>query len=407
MQRAILLTREHETQITHQDSIHYEDKRHSIVHPKYQSSMNLNGEYEYYVPSQILSIEFALEREKLNSKSELLFEYKSIQNSLSWLNRLLDVKWQQLHDDFDNSFRWKLLNLQKQAEFFLENLTKKKQYSEESKNSENNFSRDKNGNGVSSEENIESKKIKTLHKKDIKNLPKPATTDKTDKPKTDDETKRMDKNIKNDKLASKIETRIMNYPQVKNISSHNFENKSSAIKINLSNETNKSTEIKADMVNKKISKKENKKLASISHDKSLANDLESHGNRSNEAKKVGAILSGKNKKNTSKRIDKQKRGKTRVILHKSSRKHVIHEPKTSRRTLRILVPSDKNKDKIQKNHYLSKKKIESNSREEIKARMDSISAMDEILEAVDEVLPTENPVEISPKGLKKTIPKML
>lgn len=50
--------------------------------------MNINQEFEY-IFSQILSnIKLALESERLNSRSELLFEYtKSIQDSLSWLTK--------------------------------------------------------------------------------------------------------------------------------------------------------------------------------------------------------------------------------------------------------------------------------------------------------------------------------
>lgn len=391
--------REHGKKITHQDSIYYEELQRSIIPQRYQSSMNLDREFEYYIPSKILSnIELALERERLNLKSELLFEYmKSIQNSLSWLTRLLDVKWRQLHDDFDNSFRRKLLNLKKQAEFFLENLIEEKQqqHAEKSKNSKNNFSRDKND--VSSDEDIQKnmKKATTLNGKDIKKFRKSGKTE-MDKNKTH----KIDKNITNDKLASKIETRIMSHPQLlKNLSSYDFENKSStAIKINLSNQkfiTNKSIEVKADLVNRKISK--TKKIASIPRDKSLATGFEDHGNRSSEAKKVRAILSGKNIMSTLK--ENQKRDQIRVVLHKSSRKNIIDKPKTpSRRTLQILVPSDENKNEKQKSHHVLRKKIENNSREEIKVRMDSISAMDEILEAVDEVLPTENPMGISPRG---------
>lgn len=88
----------------------------------------------------------------------------------------------------------------------------------------------------------------------------------------------------------------------------------------------------------------------------------------------------------------------------------MDKPGTSRRTLQILVPSERNdkKDKKQKIHHALKKKTESNSREEVKAgiSIDSISAMDEILEAVDDVLPTENPMEILSRGLKKTMSRM-
>lgn len=401
------MVEERRKRIINQDSIHHEDL-HFVVPQRYQNSMNIEQEFEDYTPSQILSnIEFAIERERLNSRSELLFEYiKSIQDSLSRLIRLFDVKWR--HGDFDDSFRWRLLNLQKQAEFLLQILIKEnqQQYAEKSKNSANNFSRDKSRNGISNDEEIKIKKSTTLNVEKINNFHK---SDKTEMVKN--KTQRTDKNITNNKHASIIETRIMNSQLLKNISSPSFENKnSSAINANNSNIqnfiVNKSTKVKSDLNNQEVSK--TNKIAKVFHDKFFAGYVdrenrssEDRENRSSEAKER-ASLSGKNI--TSKKIEKEEQDKVHVMLHKFSKTNVIDKPKIpSRRTLHILVPLDESKGKKQKIHHASIKKIEKNSRENVKARINDISAMDEILEAVGEVLP-EN-VEIS-RRLERTIPGM-
>jgi len=68
-----------------------------------------------------------------------------------------------------------------------------------------------------------------------------------------------------------------------------------------------------------------------------------------------------------------------------------------RRTLQILTPLNKNEK--QKNRHLSKNITDKhhyfNKRKEIKS---DGSAIDEILEAVDEVLPTDKSIEMLPKG---------
>lgn len=392
----VLLIQEREKTIINQDSIHHEDL-HFVVPRRYQNSMNLDQELEYYVPSQILSnVEFTLERQRLNSRTKLFFKYiKSIQDSLSRLIRLLDVKWRQLHDD---SFRWRLLNLQKQAQFLLEKKNQQ-QHAEKSKNPEDNFSRDKSRNGISNDEEIKIKKTTMLNAEEINNFRKP---DKTEMDKN--KTQRTDKNITINKLASTVETRIMSHSRLlNNISSHNFKNKNSTA-INLNNLSsqnfikNKSTEVKSDLNNQEISK--TNKFTRIFHDKSFTGFAD-HGNRSSEARKIYAILSGKNITSTLKKIEKEKQDKTRVIFHKFSKTNVIDKPRTpSRRMLQTLVPSDESKGKKQKIHHASRKKIEINSRENVKARINDISAIDEILEAVDEVLPSENPMEILSRGLK-------
>lgn len=378
----------------HQDSLQHEYLQRFIIPQRYQNSMNLDQEFEY-IFSQILSdVKLALESERLNSRSELLFEYtKSIQDNLSWLTKLLDIKWRQLHNDFDNSFRWRLLNLQKQSEFLLKNVIKENQYVEKREHSEDNILRDERRNGISNDKKINVKKTTILNGEDIRKL------DKIEMNKN--KTQETDKNITDDKLAFKVEARIMSHPQLlKDINNYDFENKNHSSQNVL---INKSIEFQTDLNNRKNSKTNNS--ARITHDKFFTTNFEDHGNRFNETKKRRPILSNKNTTSTLKEIDKQKHNKTRIIFRKFSRKNVIDKPKTpSRRTLQVLVPSD---DKKQEIHHVSEKKTKSNSREDIKeARIDGISAMDEILGAVDKVLPTENPVEILSRGLKKTIPRM-
>jgi len=377
----------------HQDSLQHEDLQF-IIPQRYQNSMNLDQEFEY-IFSQILSdVKLALESERLNSRSELLFEYtKSIQDNLSWLTKLLDIKWRQLHNDFNNSFRWRLLNLQKQSEFLLKNVIKENQYVEKREHSKDDILRDERRNGISNDKKINVKKTTILNGEDIRKL------DKIEMNKN--KTQETDKNITDDKLAFKVEARIMSHPQLlKDINNYDFENKNHSSQNVL---INKSIEFQTDLNNRKNSKTNNS--ARITHDKFFITNFENHGNRFNETKKRRPILSSKNTTNTLKEIDKQKHNKTRIIFRKFSRKNVIDKPKTpSRRTLQVLVPSD---DKKQEIHHVSEKKTKSNSREEIKeARIDGISAMDEILGAVDKVLPTENPVKILSRGLKKTIPRM-
>lgn len=378
----------------HQDSLQHEDLQRFIIPQRYQNSMNLDQEFEY-IFSQILSdVKLALESERLNSRSELLFEYtKSIQDNLSWLTKLLDIKWRQLHNDFNNSFRWRLLNLQKQSEFLLKNVIKENQYVEKREHSKDDILRDERRNGISNGKKINVKKTTILNGEDIRKL------DKIEMNKN--KTQETDKNITHDKLAFKVEARIMSHPQLlKDINNYDFENKNHSSQNVL---INKSIEFQTDLNNRKNSKTNNS--ARITHDKFFTTNFENHGNRFNETKKRRPILSSKNTTNTLKEIDKQKHNKTRIIFRKFSRKNVIDKPKTpSRRTLQVLVPSD---DKKQEIHHVSEKKTKSNSREEIKeARIDGISAMDEILGAVDKVLPTENPVKILSRGLKKTIPRM-
>lgn len=378
------MIQEYGGKIIHQDLLQHKDLRRLIIPQRYENSMNLNQEFEY-VSSQILS-DVKLENERLILRSELFFEYtKLIQDSLSWLTKLLDIKWRQLHNDFDNSLRWRLLNLQKQAEFYLKNLIKENQYTEKSKYSEDNFLRDENRNDISNDKKINVKKTTTLNGEDIRKLDKIEMNN--------NKTQKTDKNITDDKLALKVETRIMSHPQLlKNISNSDFLNK------NYSSQNVLINKFQTDLNNRK-----NSETNLFIQDKFFTTTLKNHGNQFSNIKKRRLILPNKNTTNTLKEIDKQKHNKTRIIFRKFSRKDVIDKPGTSRRTLQILVPSDDKKDKKQKIYHVLENKTESSSREEIKARIDSISAMDEILEAVDDVLPTENPMEILSKGLKKTV----
>ncbi|XP_025262142.1 uncharacterized protein LOC109609939 isoform X2 [Camponotus floridanus] len=341
LRRATLSIRESGRKEIHQDSLQHEDLQRFIIPQRYQNSMNFDQEFEYTF-SQILSdVKLALESERLNSRSELLFEYtKSIQDSLLWLTKLLDLKWQRLYNDFDNSFRWRLLNLQKQSEFFLKNLIKENQYVKKREHSED-ILKDESKNGISNEKKINVKKITILNGENIKNLDKIEINK--------NKTQETNKNITDDKLAFKVEARIMSHPQLLNdINIYDFENKNHSSQNVL---INKSVAFQTDLNNRKNSKTNN---SGITH-KFFTTNFEDYRNRFNEAKKRRPIL------------------------------------------------SDDKKQEID----VSKKKTESNSREEIKeARIDGISAMDEILGAVDKVLPTENPVEILSRGLKKTIPRM-
>ncbi|XP_072759859.1 uncharacterized protein [Anoplolepis gracilipes] len=389
--------------LIHQDSIQHKDLRCFVIPQRYQNSINLDQELEYYMLSQILSnVELVLERKRLNLRNELLFKYikiVSIQDSLSWLTRLFAVK---LHDDFDDSFRERLLYLLKQAEFLLEYLIKENQ-PQHTEKSKDNFSSDESKNDIANDEEIKIKKVTTLNKEGLKNFPdKP---DKTEIEKLKNKIQRTNKNIMDDK----VETRIMNYPQLKNISSNNFKNKSSTVK-NINNFTNqnfimnKSTETKykykTDMDNREISKMNT--FTRIPHGKSLATSFEDHRNRSNEVKKVYAILSGTNITSTVKKIEKEKQDQTHVIFDRYSRKNVDKPKIASQRTLQDIVHPDENNNKKQKFRYVSRKEMESNSHEGEKTKI----LINEILKAVNEVLPPENLTEVGSKRLKKTIPRM-
>lgn len=147
-----------------------------------------------------------------------------------------------MHNDFDNSFRWRLLNLQKQIEFLLKNLIKENQYTEKCKQSEDNFLKDESRNGISDDKKINDKKT-MINGEDIRKL------DKIEMNKN--KTQETDKNITDDKLVFKVETRIMSHPQLlKDISNYDFKNKNHSSQNVL---INNSTEFQTDLNDRKSS----------------------------------------------------------------------------------------------------------------------------------------------------------
>lgn len=393
MRRIALLMQEYGNsykRLTHQNSNAYEILRHVIV-PQDQDSINLDKN-DFALSWVISNLEFAMEMKRLISKNELSLEYtKSI---LLWLIKLFDLKWQQLYDDLDYISKWRLLNLKKQAEFFLENFFIDNQQHEKS-NDDKYISKD--GNNNESTENVEeiiltkqnkSNLIETKTKININKFPMNTPSD-----------------------TSKIETQIMNHQELTKHIEDNTKNLT-IIPINQEFTLNTPTDVKdtsiindtffskiktfrdEDLIKNKTSSKL-KEFIDIHHDE----HMKDHEKQFNQLKNISSILPNENITSTLQEIDQRKHIGTDVTLQ-GSLKNITDIRKTPfRRTLQVLAPSNKNEK--QKNRHVSTKNISDkhhyfNKRKEIKS--DNGSAMDEILEAVDEVLPTDKSIEMSPKG---------
>ncbi|XP_039314458.1 uncharacterized protein LOC120359728 isoform X1 [Solenopsis invicta] len=304
---------------------------HAIMPQENQDTTDLDK--DYFVSSWILSnSEFVLEIEKLILRNELSLEYiKSVQNVLLWLIKLFDTKWHQLHVDLDYISRWRLLNLQKQIEFLLKSLIVNNQQHE--KPNDYKYILEDGSDDISSIENVKVEEVILTEKEKgkVSLIPKFNIS--------------IDDNFSiNNAFFSKLET--------------------------LQNE---------DLIKNETSSK-SKKITSSFHDKHKKH----HGKVFDQTKNV---LPSENITNTLQKTDQPKSIETGATSHGSS-KNVMDIRKTPfQRILQVLDLS--NKDNEQKHKG---KQRENNERMEIKSN--SASAMDEILEAVDDVLPRDMSVEI-------------
>lgn len=343
--------------LTHKNSVSYGILRH--VPQEYQDFMNLDKNY-FAFSWMLFNPEFALEIERLILRNELSIEYaKSVQHALVWLIKLFDIKWRQLHDDLDYISRWRLLNLQRQAEFILDDLVANNQR-RHGKSKDKHIPEDRN-DLISNTEKIEVEEV-TLTQRDKENLS--GTNHPELKP------------IKNDmKDESPVKIPLDQ-------------------KFNVSTDDNFITKIKTfgdrNLVRDETSSRL-KKFISTRH-----NYHRRDRKRFNQLENVSSISPSENVIDTLQEIDKLKPVGT--AMH-GSLKNITDILKT-RRTLDTFVPtSNKNeeydKGSRQVTRNITDKHHYFNKRTEIKS--DSASAMDEILEAVDEVLPTDKAVEMSSK----------
>jgi len=386
LQHMALLIQDHDKyykKLTHQNLISYNILRH--VPRDYQDFMNLDK--NYFALSWMLSHpEFVLEIERLISKNELSLEYaKLVQHVLVWLIKLFDIKWRQLHDDLDYISRWRLLNLQRQAEFILDDLVANQRRHGKSKNKH--ILEDRN-DIISNIEKIEVEEA-TLIKQDKENL------SETNKIKIS-----KDKSLENipiDHIISTEETRVMNHPELKPIKNDVTDKSPTIVKIPLDQKFNVSdnNSITNDTKIKTLGDRNLVKNGTSSKLNKFINTRHDYHKRFNQLENVSSISPSENVIDTLQETDKLKHIET--AMH-GSLKNITNMLKT-RRTLDIFIPLNKNEE-YDGSRQVSTRNINNkhhyfNKRAEIK--LDSASAMDEILEAVDEVLPTDKSVEMSSK----------
>ncbi|RLU22988.1 hypothetical protein DMN91_005266 [Ooceraea biroi] len=422
--------------LIYQNLFRKEGLHHRVLSIGHQNSLNLNQilkQHEF--PQTFFNDKFAFQtgRQDLNSELKIFFEYaKSVQDNLLWLSKLLDAKRHELRHVFDDIIRWKLLNLQKQAQFLLENLIEKEKRSMKTKNNKyHDFLKDKSMNTVTNIKNIEFGKAITLNKKDKENF------NKTDKAilltkeiessfnEIYNKTRTMNKNIMNNRIAPKTEMQILSYSELlKNLNRPNSKHKNFAIKADSANEefiVEKFTEtadnpttndtyiqkkeifhdknfftIKTGSIDKRIFLKEIIPKESRTFKNKLIN-LEDRRNWFSQLKNISSLPS----KNITTLTKDQKQVGT--MLLESLMSNITNIPTSlSRRTLQFLVPRNKNEAQKQKDyHYIIRKNNDTNYRGDTNLKLQrKTSTMDEILEAVDGILPTRNPAKMSATKLK-------
>ncbi|XP_024879609.1 uncharacterized protein LOC112459636 [Temnothorax curvispinosus] len=336
--------------LTHQNSIDYEILRHVLQ--EYQDLMNLDKN-NFALSWMLSNPEFALEMERFLSRNELSLEFaKSVQHAIFWLIKLFDMKWRQLHDDLDYISKWRLLNLQRQVELILDNLADNQRQRGESK--DNKYIPEDRSDIISN--TGETLKIEieeeTLTERNKGNLNEASQTEKNEDISWE--------NTRSDYITSIEEiTQVTNHPE--------------------------------------LLKRNKNDIKGTPHDKK-------DGERFSQMESVSSISPSENAIDTLQETDQPKPMGTDA-MH-GSLINVTDILKT-RRTL--LVPSNENKEYIKKNRQISAKEIADKHNyfnERMKIKSDRGSAIDEILEAVDEVLPTDRSVEMSTRG-SETITRTL
>lgn len=377
--------------LSHQDSNDYKVFRHESK--EHQHSMNLDK--NYFILSWMLSNpEFALEMQKLISRNNLSLE--SVEYTLLWLTKLFNIKWQQLRDDLDYISRWRM-NLQTQAEFNLDNFVEdnQRQYR---KSKDKKYIPEERSDIISNTEKTEMKEA-TEQKG---NLSETNMTEISEE--------KFWKSILNDLISAK-KTQITNHSE---LLKHNkdIKDKSPNIIISIDRKFNVSTDDnsiindtyfsklkrhrkkhknrnKNEMKNKTSSKL--KKSLSIPHEK----HMKEHEKQLSQLENITSVSPTENIINILQKIDQSHRMGTDAV-HDSLKN--ITDIFKIRRGFNVLVPWKIAYNK--KDRYVPTKKINKHNyfNKKMEIISDNASAMDGILEAVAEVLPTNKSVEISRKG---------
>jgi len=410
LRHMILLTQKRDyRRLTHQNLIAYEILQHVIVPQEYHNFMSLDK--NAFVFSWMLSnLEFTLEIERLLSRNELSLEYiKSIKHVLLWLIKLFDIKWRQLHDDFDYISRLhlkRLLNLQRQIEFVLENLVADNQQHRKSKDDK--YILEDRSDILNTEKfKVEGAILIDKNKANLFETNKTEiTTNKSSEIPNDRITfetilnhAELLKHVKNNNSTSITSTdQKFNTPtnvKDKSISNSTFLSKIKTLRDN-------------DLSLKNETASKSKKFTDNRYDK----HMKDHRKRFDQLKNVFSISSNKNSTSTLQETDQSKRVGTNVTLHASLENVTDILKPWSRRTLQILVHPNKNEEQKNKSpsigHVSTRKTSDKHHyfNEGTKIRSDSASAIDEILEAVDGVLPTDKSVELSAKKGPNTISRI-
>ncbi|XP_077259608.1 uncharacterized protein LOC143895954 isoform X1 [Temnothorax americanus] len=384
--------------LTHQNSIDYEILRRVLQ--EYQDLMHLDKN-NFALSWMLSNPEFALEMERFLSRNELSLEFaKSVQHAIFWLIKSFDMKWRQLHDDLDYISKWRLLNLQRQVELILDNLADNQRQRGESK--DNKYIPEDRSDIISNTEETLKIEIEeeTLTERNKGNLNEASKTKNNEDISWE--------NTRSDYITSMEETQITNHPELLKRNKNDIKGKiPTTVKIPINRKFNVSggNSIINSTLFSKMKTIKNKNF--IKNETSLKSKTfigTPHDKKDEELESVSSILPSGNAIDTLQKTDQPKPMGTDA-MH-GSLINVTDILKT-RRTL--LVPSSENKEYNKKNRQISAKEIADKHyhfNERMKIKSDRGSAIDEILEAVDEVLPTDRSVEMSTRG-SETITRTL
>jgi len=118
--------------------------------------------------------------------------------------------------------------------------------------------------------------------------------------------------------------------------------------------------------------------------------MKDHSKWFDQLKNVSSISSNENSTSTLQETDQSKHVGTNATLHASLENVTDILKLSSRKTLQVLIPSNKNEE--QENFRQRKNTYQEKTSDKYRAL-----AIDKILEAVDGVLPMDKSVELSPK----------
>lgn len=360
--------------------------------------MNLNE--NYFILSWISNPDFALEMKRLFSRGELSVE--SVEHTLFRLTKLFDVKWQQLHDDLlDYTSRWRI-NLQRQVEFILDDLVEdnQRQYR---KSKDKKYIPEERSDIIS---NTEKTEIEEATEQNKGNLTETSMTQISEE--------KFWESILSNYITSTEETQIMNQSELLKHDKDIKDKSPDTIKISIDQKFNVSTDDNSIIngthfskvkrhrkrhKNKDKNRMKNKtsklkKSISTLHDK----HMKDHGKRLSQLENISSISPTENAIGMLQETDQRNRTGMNAV-HESLKNGNV---KTRRTLLDIVIPW-----KIETNTnstHVPTKKI-TNEHNYFNRRMeiisDNASAMDDILEAVAEVLPTNKSVETLRKRSEK------